>query len=333
MKKRSVLILFLSLFLINFASADHTAVFVGGSNSVQVNQNELSVFNISITNNNAEQGGEITQVVIKFPLALNFPESNFGTDAQIASSKSSSDAVETTIFWSGQNLIGSSETKNFWFTANATLNANYVLTIITLNTTSMSNSQLSVTTSGSLNCVANWSCSQFNPCINGIQNRTCTDINNCNDLNSKPLEDQNCSDSCVPNWQCTSFSICSNGFQIRSCVDSNSCGDETSKPSENQTCEATCNPKWNCSDWTPLAENCPKDKTQTRICTDTNNCNDATSKPPENQTCEYKSNAGLAFIILAVVLGFLAIFLIAIIISTKMKENLGSINKIKKIQI
>jgi hypothetical protein len=41
-------------------------------------------------------------------------------------------------------------------------------------------------------CEENWTCSDWGPCINGTQTRTCTDLNECNTTEDKPPESQSC---------------------------------------------------------------------------------------------------------------------------------------------
>ncbi len=43
-------------------------------------------------------------------------------------------------------------------------------------------------------CVENWTCSEWGPCINNQQNRTCTDLNNCGTTINKPEETRSCAE-------------------------------------------------------------------------------------------------------------------------------------------
>jgi len=41
-------------------------------------------------------------------------------------------------------------------------------------------------------CIENWECEEWKNCIDGSQERTCTDINNCNTVKLKPLTERLC---------------------------------------------------------------------------------------------------------------------------------------------
>ena len=45
-------------------------------------------------------------------------------------------------------------------------------------------------------CVENWTCTDWTPCVNSNQTRTCADQNNCGTIIDKPLTSQNCTDAC-----------------------------------------------------------------------------------------------------------------------------------------
>ncbi len=107
-------------------------------------------------------------------------------------------------------------------------------------------------------CVENWNCETWDSCVNGIQNRDCTDLNSCGTSNNKPLETKQCNivpyvpttegGTCSPNWDCGDWGICQgsydindalknvntvNGTQTRTCRDLTGCAyNET----ETKTC-------------------------------------------------------------------------------------------------
>ena len=85
----------------------------------------------------------------------------------------------------------------------------------------------------------NWQCTPWSFCFNGYQNRTCTDINNCNNLAGKPTESQSCSSrSCIPFWDCSDWSSCSEGTRQRTCTDLYYCGTDFGKPDESEDCSS-----------------------------------------------------------------------------------------------
>ena len=165
---------------------------------------------------------------------------------------------------------------------------------------------------GCKTCTPNWSCGDWSQCVNGKQTRTCTDLNNCGNISSKPVEIQSCninivcptdvklcpdgsyikrglpnceflpcpSDTCTPNWSCGDWSQCVNGQQTRTCYDTNNCGTTTNKPGTTQACSTTCNPNWSCGDWSQCVNG-----RQTRTCTDLNNCVYGQTKIEDWQDC------------------------------------------------
>jgi len=87
---------------------------------------------------------------------------------------------------------------------------------------------------GGSSCTSVWSCTSWSKCVNGTQNRTCTDTR-CHRTYGKPAEIQNC--TCKENWICGSWSDCSgDGKQTRSCNDYNKCGTTLLKPKTQQSC-------------------------------------------------------------------------------------------------
>jgi hypothetical protein len=84
-------------------------------------------------------------------------------------------------------------------------------------------------------CTSNWVCTNWGKCINGTQNRTCTDTR-CYRTYGQPAEIQNC--TCNENWICDSWSECSSdGTQTRRCNDHNNCGTTKLKSITQQTCD------------------------------------------------------------------------------------------------
>ncbi len=89
-------------------------------------------------------------------------------------------------------------------------------------------------TGGGGSCTSVWSCTEWSKCVEGTQNRTCTDTR-CHRTYGKPAETQNC--TCSENWICGSWSECStDGKQTRTCSDYNNCGTTKLKPKIQQSC-------------------------------------------------------------------------------------------------
>lgn len=328
MKKRSIFILVFAILFLQFVSAEQIVDFSEGSTTIWINQSVNNIYNISVNNVGTSQDENITQVIIQIPIIVDLVINSLGTSASAESTGNSSDSSGRVLYWLNNSgyIINASETKYFWFTGNLTSNSNFTVDVITYNKIGMSSAnslyvKVLPQQTSTTDCTQNWNCSQWNTCTNGNQTRTCTDLNSCNNISGRPLLIQTCTLGCTPNWQCTEFSICSDGLQVRSCVDANSCDVETGKPSEGQFCEIQCNPNWNCTDWTPSANECPKDEIQMRTCTDLNSCNIETGKPNETQSCEYKALAPLIFIIIVVVIIFAIIFVVIMIAHLKIKEG------------
>lgn len=91
-------------------------------------------------------------------------------------------------------------------------------------------------------CFSNWSCNEWSSCINGLKERTCEDINDCNSSEGQPAEEETCealTESCSPDWECTDWDpkICTeNENQTRECRDVNKCNKTQNIPEENKIC-------------------------------------------------------------------------------------------------
>ncbi len=86
-------------------------------------------------------------------------------------------------------------------------------------------------------CIPNWQCNDWTPCIKGQQTKTCQDLNACNPENSTQTSYQTCTVQCIPNWQCNNWTSCfRNNTQSRVCTDVNSCSSSTGKPPETNKC-------------------------------------------------------------------------------------------------
>ncbi|MBW2999204.1 hypothetical protein KY339_00905 [Candidatus Woesearchaeota archaeon] len=102
-------------------------------------------------------------------------------------------------------------------------------------------------------CAENWSCTDWGPCTNDVQTRTCTDSNSCGTTFNKPSETLSCA---IP-----------------------------TPPRPGQV-TGPCIPSWTCSEWMP--EPCPPEGIQRRNCTDIKSCGVGIRKPNETRTCIYR---------------------------------------------
>lgn len=85
-------------------------------------------------------------------------------------------------------------------------------------------------------CTEDWRCSPWGTCIEGTQNRECTDLNSCGTILNKPSLTQNCIPECTEDWSCGNWTDCINSTQTRICTDLNECYTNLNKPLEAQEC-------------------------------------------------------------------------------------------------
>ncbi len=85
-------------------------------------------------------------------------------------------------------------------------------------------------------CEENWECEEWGECVEGFQNRNCTDLNDCGTIENMPKEIRPC---CEENWECEEWGECVGGTQTRNCTDLNKCGSDFEKPSETRSCETS----------------------------------------------------------------------------------------------
>ncbi|MFH1285233.1 MAG: S-layer protein domain-containing protein [Candidatus Micrarchaeota archaeon] len=135
-----------------------------------------------------------------------------------------------------------------------------------------------------MDCVENWSCSDWGECIGeiNVKYRTCADVNYCGGNGIEmPNTWKNCNEVCVENWTCGEWSACADNEQSRICADANVCGTNENQPIGVQSCSALgCIERWTCGAWSACA-----DGEQNRICTEINNCGTIGIKPAEAQKC------------------------------------------------
>jgi hypothetical protein len=85
-------------------------------------------------------------------------------------------------------------------------------------------------------CTEDWECTAWSECVNGVQNRVCTDSNGCGATFDKPAESQSCTIACTEDWHCTVWSECVDYIQTRTCTDYKNCGTTSNKPTESKAC-------------------------------------------------------------------------------------------------
>ena len=97
-------------------------------------------------------------------------------------------------------------------------------------------------------CNSNWSCDEWQPCLNGIKNRNCFDKNNCKNNLSLPILVQSCNVNssiseltCNPNWVCGDWTECIDGSKKRTCQDLNNCGVSIPSPELEVSCTQNSN--------------------------------------------------------------------------------------------
>jgi len=241
MKKVLLVLFILSIY---FVSSTHSATTSSGADSYSKVQNESLIYNLSISNTEEGQNANITQVKITLPNSFTFEIGSQGTTA-LSTDFTKADAE---LIWEDLEtyLINGSETEYFWFKATASSVGNYELIITTfdINGTDESIISVNVTPAETIICFPNWTCSEWETCLNSTQTKTCTDQNNCNIQTNKPLESQSCEMSCTPNWTCSEWSKCTNSNQTKTCTDSNNCNTTQEKPSTEKTCTSEKKFNW-----------------------------------------------------------------------------------------
>ena len=85
-------------------------------------------------------------------------------------------------------------------------------------------------------CTPKWECTEWGPCRNNVQTRTCVDLRRCRTVRNKPIENQTC--ICQEDWICDEWTKCGpDGTQTRNCGDWNDCGTTKLRPALEQDCE------------------------------------------------------------------------------------------------
>ena len=94
---------------------------------------------------------------------------------------------------------------------------------------------------GLTSCTPDWDCneSDWSPCADGLQTRTCNDLNSCANNATKPDESQVCVSACAPEWDCTDWAPLEcpeSEQQTRTCNDVNECNSTAGKLPETRVC-------------------------------------------------------------------------------------------------
>lgn len=138
-------------------------------------------------------------------------------------------------------------------------------------------------------CVGQWYCGSWSNCVNGKQNRDCSDFNSCGIIGNRPTMVRNCTisteNNCTERWSCGDWSSCVNEKQTRECIDFNSCGSVLSEQHRQRNCTNStinnCTENWECGDWS----SCVNGK-QIRICEDLHSCRSVLNKPDLERNCD-----------------------------------------------
>ena len=110
--------------------------------SFSVNEDVTNLYNISVNNSDAGQDANVTQVNITLPSSFTFLDDSNATEVV-----SSFTNTSTVLSWTNSSfyLVNGSGLIYFWFNASAATPGVYNLTVTTLNSTGISDSNISVT--------------------------------------------------------------------------------------------------------------------------------------------------------------------------------------------
>ena len=135
-EKRALLLI--GIFLLGFVLAVHVIL----PSSFSVNEDVTNLYNISVNNSDVGQDANITQVNITLPSSFTFLDDSNATEVV-----SSFTNTSTVLSWTNSSfyLVNGSGLIYFWFNASAATPGVYNLTVVTLNSTGTSSSNISVT--------------------------------------------------------------------------------------------------------------------------------------------------------------------------------------------
>jgi hypothetical protein len=132
-------------------------------------------------------------------------------------------------------------------------------------------------------CVSNWSCGEWEECVEGYQYRDCVDLNGCYAALNVPNTVQICGEVCFEDWVCE-WGDCVNGMMNPNCYDKNDCGTKYIFP-PNVSCDfgGECVPDIVCSEWSSCDINYDFESligngtlgisgVRSRVCRDSNDC-------------------------------------------------------------
>ncbi|MBI4116470.1 hypothetical protein HY449_01870 [Candidatus Pacearchaeota archaeon] len=291
-----VLVAFLLAFQIVPVSADPS--FSPSSFSISPGQN--SSFTITITNPDtyADTGlaTNITRVNITLPSSVVFVSGTESTDSASAFS-----ATANVLSWDNSSyVIGSStggdNVKTFSFVANATTLGILAIVVRTMNSTTTTTKNISLTVSDSVAPqVTLVSPENNNEDADGVLVFSCNATDNLA-LNSMKLaiyfnDSETYGNSISVNGTASNqsswdYTFNSNGEYKWNCFANDTAGNSAWASNRTIKIDAlslsaqACASNWTCANWSVCSNG-----TQTRTCTDANSCGNVTGKPAETQTC------------------------------------------------
>ncbi len=287
MKREFFLIFIIAIFSLYLISSHTTA-----PASFSVNPNQSYTYNISINNSDVGPDANVTQVNITLPAIFNFISGSNGTTS-IGDFQNTS----TVLSWTNESnyLIQESESRNFWFNANASTNGNYNLTILVINLTGTFSYKIPVTIADTTNPSISFGSST--PSDNAVLNQT-------NILLVVSATDNIATDTIIGYLYNSSRALLTTSITTNNSLSVNFTnlvdGDYYINATVNDTsgntdststrkitlntsalsAPATCTESWNCTAWSECTSN-----SQIRSCVDSNACNDSFLTKNENQTC------------------------------------------------
>jgi len=103
-------------------------------------------------------------------------------------------------------------------------------------------------------CQSDWDCSEWGPCIDGEQMRSCKDRSSCQISTNVQQTRRMCGESCVENWARCVWEPCSGGYTTpKDCVDLNECGTTYDTPQKlscgKSPATPSCKPDVICGGW------------------------------------------------------------------------------------
>jgi len=143
-------------------------------------------------------------------------------------------------------------------------------------------------------CIPNWQCTNFGPCLNSQQARTCTDTNNCSTTTNRPEVTQLCT-SCVADClfqpdgtyavdcsgnteMCNITQTCKKIYDTSTTYNNGTA--QTVQTLSGTECVDKCIPSWQCSGLGPCING-----QRTQTCVDIDNCGTTDGRPNLSELC------------------------------------------------